>query len=282
MLKCSPISRSVGGKPRSTIDAEMNSRISRWRWVSCSAMAAFRSNSILNALTVLNVSSPCQFFLPVFRYDLGVHGLLLAAGIASMVAAFERGDLDEVARQGALAGPVVVERALAATDRTARLAAIVAARTVEDRAELLPALARIAGEPDRRIAIPAARAARAIARELAARDLPDDLAPADLAGWRAELVALAIARDRFVEVRVAAIEAAAALDPRTFELDALLLDDDPAVRVAAVGAVPQPVPAALVAPLANLVTRDADPRVALVAAQVLCGDLAGGDPAPVL
>src|SRR5690348_14441508 len=108
-----------------------------------------------------------------------------AAGIGSMTAAMDRGDIDEAGRQGMLAGPVVVEKALAGPARATELAGIAAAPAVEDRAELLPALAALAAGPDRRTAIPAARAARTIARELAAHDLPDDLAPADLEPWRA-------------------------------------------------------------------------------------------------
>ncbi|MBA3391591.1 MAG: hypothetical protein H0T89_03050, partial [Deltaproteobacteria bacterium] len=53
--------------------------------------------------------------------------LASVAGLASMRSAIERGDVDEAARQGMLAGPVVIEEALAAPDRPARLAAIVAA-----------------------------------------------------------------------------------------------------------------------------------------------------------
>src|SRR5690349_13673504 len=103
--------------------------------------------------------------------------LVAAAGIASMTAAMSRGDIDEAARQGALAGPVVVEKALHSANRATRLAGIAAAPAVADRAELLPALADAAAGPDRRTAIPAARAALAIANELVAHELPDDLAP---------------------------------------------------------------------------------------------------------
>ena len=44
-----------------------------------------------------------------------------------MTAAIERGDLDEAARQGALAGPGVVEQALRSNVRETVLAGIVAA-----------------------------------------------------------------------------------------------------------------------------------------------------------
>ncbi|MGE5187357.1 MAG: hypothetical protein ACM31C_35165 [Acidobacteriota bacterium] len=166
------------------------------------------------------------------------------AGIASMTSAFERGDLDEAARQGALAGPVVVERALASATRATQLAAIVAAPAVEDRAELLPALARVAGGPDRRTAIPAARAARTIARELAKQGLPDDLAPGDLDDWRAAFETIARGHDHFVEVRVIALDTASALahvvDPSAlgFDRDAFAKDPDPALRTEAAALVP--------------------------------------------
>jgi len=156
----------------------------------------------------------------------------------SMVAALARGDLDEVARQGAIAGPSAVEKALAGPARDSILAGIVAAPAVEDRAELLPALARVAAGPDRRTAIPAARAARTIAIGLAAHELPDDLAPGDVDDWRAAFADLALARDHFVEVRLAALDAANALahvtDPTALGFDAALLTDpDPLVAAEA-------------------------------------------------
>jgi hypothetical protein len=160
-----------------------------------------------------------------------VNPLLLAAGIVSMTAAFERGDVDEAARQGAMAGPVIVEKALASPRRSTKLAAIAAAPATEDRAELLPALADVAAGPDRRTAIPAARAAWTIARELGQHDLPDDLAPEDLDAWRTQFEAIATNADHFVEVRVLAIETAEALggfDPAPF-----LSDPDPLIRAAA-------------------------------------------------
>ena len=199
--------------------------------------------------------------------------VVLAAGaIAAMTAAFERGDLDEAARRGALAGPAVVERALADPRRPTRLAAIAAAPLVEDRAELLDALARAAGGPDRRTAIPAAAAARAIARELARHDRPDDLAGDDLATWRGAWAGLAMRGDRWIELRLLALDTAAALDPAGLgvELGAALRDPDPAFRRAAATIVPVPAPPASYAQLAGAVVGDTDPEVALGAAQSLC------------
>jgi len=214
-----------------------------------------------------------------------------AAGIASMKAALERGDLDEAARQGVLAGPAVVEAALGSADRSTRFAAITAAPQSEDRAELLVGLAKLAADPDRRAAIPAARAARTIARELAAHDPADDLADADVRGMRDSFSALALDRSRWIEVRVAALETAAALDQAVgrdlpgligVPLTVAFEDPDPAFRTAAITAVPMPVPIAARATLAAMITRDESPRVALTAAGALCADLAIDPAAPVL
>lgn len=213
--------------------------------------------------------------------------IALAAGLATMRAAIERGDVDEAARQGTLAGPAVIAEALAAADRPARLAGIAAAPSATDRESLLGPLARVAAGADRRTALPAARAARVIARELATRiDLPDDLAPEDVAGWRELYVGLARDRDRWIDLRVIALDTAAALDRApggahglAIDLGAALAEPDPAFRRAAIALVPAPVPGAMRAPLAAAVAKDADAGVALAAAAALCGDLAV-DPAP--
>lgn len=210
--------------------------------------------------------------------------VLAAAGLASMKAALEKGDVDEAARQGALAGPVIVEQGLASPDRATRLAAIAAAPFVEDRAELLGPLAQAAAGPDRRTAIPAARAARTIARELVRKPLPDDLAPEDVGEWRAAWAKLAADRTRWIELRVLALDAASALAPdgAGLPLDAALADPDPALRRAAVADVAIPVPAELRVHLAKAVVSDTDDAVALAAGAALCADLAYDPPAPVL
>jgi hypothetical protein len=182
-------------------------------------------------MTVLNAQPACQFFGPCFCYREHVNVFLLAAGIASMTAALERGDLDEAARQGALAGPAVVERALHSHARSTQLVAILAAPITEDRAELLTPLADLAAGPDRRTAIPAARAALAIARELSQHDLPDDLAPDDVAGWRAQFESIARNADHIVEVRLITLEVADALGG--FDAAAFANDPDPLIRAAA-------------------------------------------------
>ncbi|MCX5742853.1 MAG: hypothetical protein NT062_10190 [Proteobacteria bacterium] len=208
--------------------------------------------------------------------------LVVIAGLAAMKAAFDRGDLEETARQGGLAGAAVVEQALAAPDRATVLAAIVGAPEVEGRAELLPALARLALGPDRRLAIPAARAAATIA---ARTTVTDDRAREDLADDRATWTAIAMRADRWIEVRTSALEVAAALaepDTTGFDLAAVLAVPDPVLRGAAVALVPQPAPASARPILAATIANDADPRVALGAAQALCADLVADPPAPIL
>ncbi|MEO8843515.1 MAG: hypothetical protein ABI591_19450 [Kofleriaceae bacterium] len=196
-----------------------------------------------------------------------------------MTAAVERGDLDEAARQGALAGPNVVEQALRSKTRSTVLAGIVAAPSTEDRAELLPALARVAGGPDRRTAIPAVRAAHAIAEGLAKKDLADDIAADDVQTWRASFELLAVTPGRVIEVRVAALETASVLehviDPAQlgFDLAHVLADPDPVLRVAALELVPRPTAPAL-RTLIVPALGDGDAAVARAAAQTLCADAA--------
>jgi hypothetical protein len=173
---------------------------------------------------------------------------------------------------------VVVERGLASPKRSSRLAAVAAAPMVEARAELLPALATLAASGDRHSSIPAARAARTIARELAHQELADDLGSDDIATWRGAFEALALNTNRYIEVRVLALDTVASLsavqDPTAlgFDLGAALGDPDPAYRAIAIANVPRPTPEAALAPLANTVKNDADAKVALAAANVLCGD----------
>ncbi len=227
-----------------------------------------------------------------------------AAGIASMKTAMEAGDLERAAHQGVLAGPLVVEQALTSPDRATRLAGIAAAPATDGRIELLEPLAAAAAGPDRRTAIPGAHAGRVIAREVARQgDLPDDLAPEDVLRWRDAWAEIAIDRTRWIEVRVAALDVAAALDASVhassagltapvsgrmttggigLELATALADPDPAFRRAAVSLAPVPLPATLRAPLANAVVTDTDPLVALGAAQALCADLVADKPAPIL
>jgi hypothetical protein len=185
-----------------------------------------------------------------------------------MTDAFERGDLDEATRQGAIAGPVVVEAGLGSASRSVQLASIASAPFVEDRAELLSSLATVAANPDRRTAIPAATSARAIARELTKGELPDDIDDDDLATWRARYEAIAANRNHFIEVRVLALDTIAALGH--VDIARALEDPDADFRTAAVALVPTPTPEPLFAPLAKAVREDADADVVRTAAIALC------------
>jgi hypothetical protein len=232
--------------------------------------------------------------------------VLAAPGRASLIAAFERGDLDETERQGELAGPSIVEQLLRLgvrrdgsiivsagknTDRTAVLAAIAAAPYVEDRAELLLPLADLAAGPDRRTAIPAALAAGRIARQMISTPPADDIAADDVATWRDRYAAIAMDSSRWIEVRTAALEAAAALsaapilapnDGIGVVLADALKDPDPAFRAAVITALPVPVPANARAAVAALVASDPNADVALAAAAALCADTSVDPSAPVI
>ncbi|MFN0248152.1 MAG: hypothetical protein ACKV2T_14775, partial [Kofleriaceae bacterium] len=224
-----------------------------------------------------------------------------------MKAALEKGDLDEASRQGVLAGPAVIESALASRDRATVLAGIAAAPRVEGRADLLEVLGTLAAGPDRRVAIPAARAAVAIAREMVQPDPPDDLADADLVLWRDRFAEIANDRARWIEVRVLAVDAAAylerarrpamnagpsspgtiAFDPARAEILGVawtraMADPDPAFRRAVLAHVPAPTPPAMWPHLVKVIGADADPHVALAATAALCADLAFDPPAPIL
>lgn len=206
---------------------------------------------------------------------------LFLSGTDAVIDAYARGDLDEVARLGGQVGAVGIEAMLGAHPE----AALTAAPGATDRAELLAPLAAIASGWDRTRAAPAAAAAAAIAAELSV--LPVDAADLVETGraWRE----IAMRADRWADVRVHALEVAAAIahatsaDDLGYDLAAALADGDPEVRRAAAELVPQPTPADARAPLAAAVATDRDPAVALAAAQALCGDLGFGDPAaPIL
>lgn len=243
---------------------------------------------------------------------LALAGIVEAAppSLATMRSALGKGDLDEATRQGVLAGAVVVQTALASTDRTTVLAGIASAPRVEGRADLLEPLASIARGPDRRTAIPAARAAVQIARDLVREDPADDIADADIVAWRDRFGDIALDRTRWIEVRVLAIDAAAYLerartlvprdpsmgsagdargtiDPSRADgtgvpLAPLLADPDPAIRRAVLAHAPSPLPPELRDPIAKLVHADTDAHVALAATAVLCADLAFDPAQPIL
>jgi len=220
---------------------------------------------------------------------------VMLASADGLAAAYVRGDLDEVARLGGQLGASGLAPLLAGP---AAPAAIAAAPAAPDAWELLADLAVPAAGWDRALAAPAARAAAQIARHLDAGGVERaEIADDDLAASQATWLALARRADRWADVRVHALEvvarvaAARAGDdpapggaaPPAYDLAGFLADGDPEVRRAALELLPQPLPAPLRPALATAVADDADPAVALAAAQALCADLGFGAPAaPVL
>jgi hypothetical protein len=208
---------------------------------------------------------------------------ILLSGADAAIGAYDRGDLDEVARVGGQIGAAGIEAMLASRPEVALIAASGAA----DRVDLLGPLAEVAGGWDRSRAAPAAEVAAEIAAALTRGSLVaegDELVDAG-AAWRA----LAMRTDRWADVRVRALEVAAAVahatsaDALGYDLAAVLADPDPEVRRAGAELVPQPAPTATRPVLAAAIATDPDPIAALAAAQALCGDLGFGDPpAPIL
>lgn len=220
------------------------------------------------------------------------------------IAAFERGDADQLAALARTLDPTQVRQGLRAGPGATRAAAIAAAPAVPDGWRLLPALALLAGGWDRSTAAGAASSARAIARGLTpavveAADLGDD----ELATAEAQWLALAERDDRWPDLRAAAVIISRAIadarlatgdgatpawdaaSPLAQALDGLRVDDEPAVRRAAIEATPVPAPPALVVPLVRTLHEDADDTVALAAGQALCAALTPtpqDPPAPVL
>jgi hypothetical protein len=205
-----------------------------------------------------------------------------------LTAAWLGGDFDELERIGAEVGSRGVRPALEADQREVTLAALAAATAVEDAWVLLLPLAETAAGPDRPLAAGASRAAVRIAVDLdraavLERDIPVDALQARLTAWRR----LAGAPDRWPDVRVHALEIATALAAAlgddagdadlAYDLEARLTDDEPEVRRAAAELAPQPLPWPMVTPLAEAAAGDAEPAVALAAAQALCSGLPFGD-----
>jgi len=213
--------------------------------------------------------------------------------ILGLLGAYEHGRRDDVAHLGAHASVGELSGALASPDRGLRLAAIEASTSAgPDAWALLAPLAERARERDRRVAAAAARAAVRIATRIDRRqvlewELPVDELNERLATWRE------IARDdhRWPDVRVLAMETATLLwtalgdDAREapFDLSISLADPEPEVRRAAIELLPIPLPAPLRAAVAERVTADPEPTVAIVAAQALCTVLTvEKDPSPLL
>jgi hypothetical protein len=219
-------------------------------------------------------------------WEITLLALLGSAGVdgAELERALVSPDRAALAAIGADAAAVGLEPHLVAGPRRVRLAAVRAAPAAPDAWALLGPLAAVARDPDRSLAREAAASAATIAaavdREAAATfDMPDDELGAALDDWRA----IGADAARPVDVRVRALEigraVAAALDDAVaYDTGARLADPDPEIRRAALELLPQRAPP--LALIAERLTDDDDPVVAVVAAQALCSGLAFGDPAP--
>ncbi|MCB9559751.1 MAG: hypothetical protein H6709_12740 [Kofleriaceae bacterium] len=211
---------------------------------------------------------------------------VLSGPATGVVGAHDRGDLDEVGRRARAAGAAAVAELLRDDDRAHVVAGIAAAPLVPDAWELLDELAVWAGGWDRSLAAPAALAAVRIARDFdgdaaIAHEVADDVLAFAHGAW----LAVAARPDRWADVRVHALETAAHLaatrgatadeDPGAgYDLPAYLADADPEVRRAAAELAPQPAPSIWRGALGDAIAGDADPAVALAAAQALCSQLA--------
>ncbi len=207
---------------------------------------------------------------------------------AAAVAAFARGDGDELAALGRAIDAGAVRRSLTGGPGPAREAAIAVAPTVPDAWRVLPALATIGGGWDRAAAAGAATSARTIARALTADAVEQgDLGDDELAAAEQTWLALAGRVDRWPDLRATAIVVARAVaearnDPEAWAATSELAvtcaamrgDDEPAVRRAAVEATPVPAPTDLVVPLVRVLLEDRADDVALAAGQALCAAVA--------
>lgn len=238
-----------------------------------------------------------------------------------LVQAARAGDRSEIARLGDRAGarglgPILIAgltaglASAAPGDRAAHLAAALAAPAAEDAWALLAPLAMHAAGPDRILAVAAAASAAHIGARLQREWHPvyeaQDIDPARLAAARQRWHELAVDPGRWIDVRVLSLETSARLgqalrhatrgapaspgsDPAAglaAELAAAARDPEPALRRAAFELMidpDDPLEGELGALAGAAVRDDADPRVALAAAQALCGGTgAGADPAPAL
>jgi hypothetical protein len=205
-------------------------------------------------------------------------------------AAFRRGDLDETTRLLQRAGRDAAATALAGS-RTSALAAMWA---VQERGEPwpLPPLAAAAGSSDRRRALAATQAALAIATRLGMESAEaEDLDGETLTGWQADWLAVARRTDTWIDVRSDSVEVAvllgrlaAALEPAAAKpgedalsaaLLALLADEDPAMRRAALELLGTPLARPVREEVARLIVSEAEPAVARAAAAALCSELGG-------
>ncbi|MEZ4401646.1 MAG: hypothetical protein R3B06_16590 [Kofleriaceae bacterium] len=226
-----------------------------------------------------------------------VSGLLLLAVVAGatppdLAARYQAGDLAEVRRRGRDVDVAELIAAATGADRAAASAATVALADHPDGLLALPALADVAAGWDRRRVADATARARQLVQGLDGdRAIHDDLDDELLARVATHWHAVAVAVDRWPDVRAAAVEielaavaarAATAGAPPALAaaLTAHYASPEPEVRLAALERTPAPPPAEVMPALVATLTSDPEPTVRLVAAQALCaGDPVAGDAA---
>jgi hypothetical protein len=177
--------------------------------------------------------------------------------------------------------------ALESTDRQVVMAATVAIRAAEDGWVLLARLAELASRPDRPVAAAAAESAAVIAARTDATLLDQhEITSVELGERIQAWSALAAAQHRWPDVRVHALEVSAHLaragggSEVGYDLDAMAVDPEPEVRRAAFELLPRPLSDTARAIVARAVADDAEPVVALAAAQALCSGLGLDDAEP--
>jgi hypothetical protein len=216
---------------------------------------------------------------------------VVIVAVLGLVAAFQRGDRDQLAHEARVAAASGLATSLSSKDRAEQLAAIAAAPHVDAAWWLLTPLAQRAQSRDRRIASTAARSAALIAGELTRHQVIEleisvDLLHERLEAWRE------VARDRgrWADVRVHAMVTAAEIhgalgrdaEQAPFDLESAAADPEPEVRRAAFELLPAPLPDDLIATVAAHVLDD-DPVVALSAAQAVCAGIGlDANPKPLL
>ena len=203
--------------------------------------------------------------------------------VAAVADASDPVAIDRAARK--LSAPQLLE--LIGGGRSETRAAVFAASLNNDGTAMLGALSDIAGGFDRSLAVPAARAARAIASALdraalAEREIPRRLIAEAAVGWHR------IARDRqlWSDVRIVALEVARDLTELlgadgSKPVIELVADPDSEVRRAALELLPSPLPAERYGRVAAKIT-DTDREVAIAAAAALCFGVRFGDDAAAI
>jgi len=207
--------------------------------------------------------------------------------------AYVRGDYAKIAAMGRAMASLGLSRWFGGKSVARVRAAIAAAPHAEDAWQLLDDLARLAHSPDRQLSPAASRSAAKIVRDLDAdRVAQQEIAPGLLREQARAWASIAARKSHWADVRVHAIEVnylltqtLAPTERRSASVDlvALTEDPEPEVRRAALELSPQPLAEAARTRAAEVVRTDADPVVAIVAGQVLCGGLVvGDDDAPLL